>query len=141
MFGTAERIGDDGVESTLDGYKLLDGNAKDRVLRVVEVLFLHGGDGRLNGFRNKSIPFGGPVCEERVVAVPASVLRILCSEAVDLSQIFFDAIDIGLDVRGAWARNDGYDQFLYAAVHEVVNAGQLAHRNKARLINLGDVTI
>ena len=39
MFGAAERIGDDGVESTLNGGKLFDGNAKDIVLCVVEVLF------------------------------------------------------------------------------------------------------
>ncbi len=141
IFGAAERIGDDRVVRALDGCELLDGDAKNRVLRFVEVLFLQGGDGRLDGFRDKRVLFGGPICKERLVAIAAGVLDVARGDFVDGVNIFSGAIEIGLDVRRAWARDDRYDQFLHASVHEVVDTGQLAHRNKARVVKAGDVAI
>ena len=85
---------------------------------------------------------GGPVREERLVAIPASVLDITRGEAVDFAQIFFDANDIRAGcLRGLGGRITAMINSSTLPVHEVVHAGQLAHLNKAHLVDFSTMSL
>ena len=133
-FGPLQFVGDDRIEQLLDHGELLDGDAEDGVLGVAEDLRFEVGNRRFDGLFDQRLTESVPFPEPLLVLVVHDVLGRFPGQAVDFGQIGFDAVDVFLDILGAGTRDDRDGQLFDAGMHQFVDPGELADRDKAFLV-------
>ena len=134
MFGALQFVGDDRIIQLLNFCELLDGNAEDGVLGIVESLRFEARDCRLDGLSDQRLALGGPFAEQFFAFVARDLAGILLHQAVDFDQIAFNAVGVSLDVLRAGTRNHRDRQLFDADMHQIVDPGELADRYKALLV-------
>ncbi len=131
VFGAVQFAGDDRIIHLLNFGELLDGDAEDGVLCVVESLLLEVGNRRFDGRSDQRLAQSGIFPEQFPVFVARDVAGILLNQAVDFDQIAFNTVGVFLDVLGAGSRDHRDRQLLDADMHQIIDPGELAGRYEA----------